>query len=322
MGRLPKYSEALTQKILAVADKYGDQAAVDIFDEVPTTHAVRGLRGRWNRAHTIPLTVSVATSKPPKIEPPTNGNGNHSGAEHHDPPMPPHRPKAVRRHLRAGVFDVETQSFDAIGEDGVFVCGCILPLDSDEIITSRLEVADKGDDKRALAEFIGHLWTFDILIGHNIIAFDLNWLNTRRMYHGMPNLRSWLLFDTYQASRALPLSSGGKSLGNLEDVFGLEGIKTTIRKTTWSKARSQDPEVFATSMAKTIYHCEQDVIGQRELFDVLLPDAMTLNNSQFKQSKWKLGITSWETWLHEWGEAQQRLRTERQARKAQTARAA
>jgi len=297
MGRLAKYDEVELRRIFAFADKYGDEAAVDAFEKLPSTAALRGLRNRNRVADSTSVAASMFLG-PTAQKPNGNGNGHKEAPEM--PKMPPHRPKAKRRLLRVGVFDIETQSFDAIGEDGVFTCGCILPLASDEIITSRLEYNDKGDDRRALVEFIGHLWQFDVLIGHNITAFDLNWLNTRRMYHGMPDLRSWLMFDTYQASRAIAMSSGGKSLGNLEDVFGLEGVKTTIRKTTWSKARSQNREVFEATLAQTIYHCEQDVIGQRELFDVLLPYAMTLNTNQFKQTKWKLGIPSWDGWLAHW----------------------
>lgn len=274
----------------------------------------------WATLHGInPNTYRRATNE---LAAPKNGNGNghHKAAEMPQdspaqaealPPIPPHRPRAPRRMMRVGVFDIECQSFDAIGDDGVFTCGCILPLDSDEIITSRLELSDDNDDRRALADFIGQMWKFDILVGHNINAFDLNWINTRRKVHGMPDLRSWLLFDTYQAARSIAYASGGKSLGNLEDVFGLTGLKTTIRKQTWSGARSRDPERFEGVMAQVIHHCEQDVIGQRELFDVLLPDAMTLATGQFKASKWKLGIPDWDGWLAQWEVAQRKLKAQR-----------
>jgi hypothetical protein len=278
-------------------------------------------KAQWATAHGInPNTYRRATNE---IAPKNgNGNGHKAQAVEIEPTregpkiaMPPHRPKACRRLMRAGVFDVECQSFDAIGDDGVFNCGCILPLDTDKIITSRLEFKDKGDDRRAMVEFFGELWQFDILIGHNITAFDLNWLNTRRMYYGMPELRSWLLFDTYQASRSIAMATGGKSLGNLEDVFGLDGIKTTIRKATWSQARSQDRDMFETAMELIVYHCEEDVIGQRNLFDVVMPYAMTLNTSQFKQSKFKLGIPSWDNWLAQWKVAQDALKAQRATRK-------
>ena len=304
MGRLAKYDETELRKMFAFAEKHGDEAAVDAFEKLPSTAALRALRQR--NVHVVADSIAAAMlADAPAVK--ANGNGHKPHEAPPMPQMPPHRPKAKRRLLRVGVFDIETQSFDAIGEDGIFTCGCILPLNSDEIITSRLEYSDKGDDRRALVEFIGELWNFDLLIGHNITAFDLNWINTRRMYHGMPDLRSWLLFDTYQASRAIAMSSGGKSLGNLEDVFGLEGVKTTIRKTTWSKARSQNRDVFEATLAQTIYHCEQDVIGQRELFDVLMPYAMTLNTSQFKQTKWKIGIPSWDGWLAHWKIAQKEV---------------
>lgn len=245
--------------------------------------------------------AEIAPQKPPEA---------HSEAEPHKT-IPPHRPRAARRLMRVGVFDIECQSFDAIGDDGVFTCGCILPLDSEDIFLSRLEYSDDNDDRRALVEFIGEMWKYDILVGHNIMAFDLNWLNTRRMVHGMPDLRSWLVFDTYQASRSSAWATGGKSLGNLEDVFGLTGIKTTIRKQTWSGARSRDRERFDAVMEAVIFHCRQDVIGQRELFDVQLPQAMMLGTSQFKPSKWRIGIPDWDGWLAGWEVAQRKLKEQR-----------
>lgn len=257
---------------------------------------VAGIDYRWKRDHAADVADAEVMEVPRK-------------------PMPPHRPRAPRRMMRVGVFDIECQSFDAVGQDGMFTCGCILPLDSDDIFTARLEFKDKGDDRRAIVEFIGELWKYDLLVGQNIIAFDGNWLNTRRMYHGMPEMRGWYLFDTYQAARSLALATGGKSLGNLIDVFGLDGEKTTIRKTTWSQARNHyDKETFERAMSLIVYHCEQDVIAQRDLFDELMPMTLTLNNSQIKVSKWRGGIPSWNMWLAAWKEAQKATRRETAAR--------
>lgn len=240
-----------------------------------------------------------------------NGHGHAVSATVHPEAsveLPPHRPRSPRRLCRAAVFDIETQNFNAIGYSGVFVCGCILPTDTDEVITSQLSYRDRGDDRRALTEFIGKLWEFDILIGHNVIAFDLNWVNTRRMYYGMPDLRSWMVFDTYQAARSIAMASGGKSLGNLTDVFGLDGEKTTIRETSWSKARSSRSEEFEAAMGQIVYHCQQDVIAQRNLFDTLMSYSMTLAQPQFKMTKWKTGIPAWENWQSQWRAAQRSMR--------------
>lgn len=92
-------------------------------------------------------------------------------------------------------------------------------------------------------------------------------------------------------------------------MFGLDGEKTTIRKTSWSQARNHyDREAFEAAMENIVYHCQQDVIAQRDLFDELMPMTLTLTTSQIKVSKWRGGIPSWDMWLAAWKVAQKATR--------------
>lgn len=251
---------------------------------------------------------------------PTNGNGHKQAAEAKQeaprtadnlPKIPAHRPRAERRLLRSCVLDIETLDFDAVGYAGIMTTACVLPLDSDDIVTVSLHFEDHGDDRRALVDLFREIWKYDTLIWQNGAAFDANWLNTKRIYYGMPDLRSWIYFDTYQVARNVALASGGKSLGNLIDFFGLTAEKTAIRKTSRSYARSWDRQEFDAMMANDEYHCQQDVLGQRELFDVLFPYSMGLRDNPFKMTKWKVGVPDFDGWMAQWEVAQRKLKEQR-----------
>lgn len=256
-----------------------------------SSRTARRWRLYWKQQHpeeyvkTILSTTKAPPAEPVKIESPS--------------PLAAVRPTAPRRMMRTAVFDLETSDFQTNGYNGMLAGCCILPLDSDEIQTYRLSWEDHGDDRRVLLEIIEALWEFDILIGQNNAAFDLNFLNSRRMYYGMPRMRSWWYFDTYQTAKTLAISTG-KSLGNMGDYFSLPGEKTKIMETSWSKMRSPYQAEFEHAMSQIFYHCQQDVVLTRNLFDVLMPESLLLANNQMKLSKWRTGIQSWEAWAVEW----------------------
>jgi hypothetical protein len=195
------------------------------------------------------------------------------------------RDTAPRVYLRAAVVDIETTDFGTEGFSGYLICVCILPLDAEKPITLHINFEESGDDRKLLTTVVKALSRFDILIGHNWRAFDANWLESRLMFHRMSSLHAHMTYDTYQAARALALKTG-KSLGNLIDYFSLEGEKTSIRRTSWNDIRSPNRDEFDRTLKNIIYHCEQDVISNRNLFDILYPRTMMLRGAgMFKPSK-------------------------------------
>ena len=201
-----------------------------------------------------------------------------------------HRQPAKRVLMRAAVYDVECTDFNSEGYAGYLICCCILPLDRDDVQTLAIRFEEHGDDRRLVREVAAALNEYDILIGHNIQAFDANFLNSRLMFHGYPVLNTSLVFDTFQVAKALSIKTR-KGLGNLMDYFGLDGTKTTIFRTSWNNVRSPYVDEFNEAMTEIQYHCGQDVFGNRALFDVLYGYALSMKTNPFKISK--MISTSW-----------------------------
>lgn len=173
--------------------------------------------------------------------------------------------------LKAAVFDLECMDFSTGGIQNHLVCVSILPLDG-EVETHSITFSDNRDDKRVLTEVVIALETYDILIGHNIAAFDFNWLNGRLVYNGLPQMtKKFLYYDTYQAARRQALKADRKSLAFLCDFFRIDAVKTSILPVSWSMIDSPNETEFNDALRDIVYHCEQDVLANRQLFDALYP---------------------------------------------------
>lgn len=194
-----------------------------------------------------------------------------------------------RVFMRAAVFDIEVTDFNSAGFKGYFVGGCILPLASDVVQTYAITFEDRCEDERALVEYIDALTSYDILIGHNTHGFDFNWLHGRMMRYARPWPRTWLSYDTYQVAKSLAIKSR-KGLAALCDYFDVPCIKTSIYEASWNQVRSPQEDVFNESLDDILYHCEQDVLANRGLFDVLYPYSLTMHSSPLKQTKWRVGL--------------------------------
>lgn len=185
--------------------------------------------------------------------------------------------------LSACVFDIETMDFKSDGYQDHLVCCSILPLDTDEVTTLSINFTDKGNDKELLLNVLKELSKYDILIGHNVAAFDLNWLYSRAMYYGIIMPKSWLYFDTYQVAKVLAIKSASKSLAGLTAYFGMNSHKTAVQKAEWSKVDSPIRAEFEYALEEIIDHCEWDVIDNRELFNVLWK---YYDKKSLKRTKW------------------------------------
>lgn len=210
----------------------------------------------------------------------------------------PFRPKAAPVQLKAAIFDIETTGFRAGGYKGHLVLCSVLPLDSENAKTIQIEFEDRSDDRFMLIELLKELWKYDILIHQNGADYDLNFLNTRRMFHGMPTLRTWLYFDTYQTARVLAPKIG-KSLECMGYFFQSSGVKTKIGQLL-DDVPSPYREDFDRIMKEMKFHCEEDVKMTRDVFNALFVEALTVGTNQFKVTKWKRGVPTFDAWLSEY----------------------
>lgn len=193
------------------------------------------------------------------------------------------RPKVTPQTMDAVVFDIETTDFGTEGYAGRLVCCSFLPLNTGEVETLHIDFDDGGNDINLLTAVASKLSQYSFHIGHNIAAFDYNWLNSKLMFHSLPGLNSAYYFDTYQVARSLAIKTS-KGLGNLIDYFGLEGVKTTIYRTSWSMISSPYEDDFNRALHEIREHCELDVAANRRLFDVL--HHYSLSNG--RAAAWKL----------------------------------
>lgn len=188
--------------------------------------------------------------------------------------------------LKAAVFDIEVMDFSSGGLLKNMICTSILPLDSQEAITLSINFDDAGDDRRLLQDVIQELAEYDILIGHNIIAFDFNWINSRLMYHDLPPMpKRWLYYDTYQAAKRMAIKADRKSLAFLGDYFRIENDKTAVLPIAWQRCASRKKAEFCAGLADVVDHCERDVLLNRQLFYALWPRDRSFTSLPFTR-KW------------------------------------
>ena len=188
-------------------------------------------------------------------------------------------------HLRSAVFDIEVTDFDAVGFKGYFICGVITPTDTREPEVYKIKYEDFQEDRRVLQEFLTALAKYDILIGHNIASFDINWLHSRALVHDLDWPRSWHYFDTYQVAKSMALK-GRKGLAALCDMFEIPCIKTSIQTRSWHDVRSPKRERFDRALKEIEFHCVEDVKANMHLYDKLYPPAMRMRANQLKLTKW------------------------------------
>ena len=157
--------------------------------------------------------------------------------------------------FRAVVFDIECTNLKS--DLGLILCAAFLDL-ADGSITSRTidDFGPRQSGEYHLARWIREqVSAADVVIGHNSVAFDRNYLNGVLARYGLEPLPKRLLIDTYQAAKygftGLPSSY---SLRNLSHFFGLVEEKESLDKDEWRTALT-DPD----SMVALRVHCERDV---------------------------------------------------------------
>lgn len=142
------------------------------------------------------------------------------------------------------IFDIET---DGLYHDGtVFHCGYIFDV----------ETGDRwGYRPHQFLDFISKLGEADVVVGHNIIDFDLAFL---KKIH--PELKEFLACDTLCLSRFLePDRYGGHSLKAWGERLG-------DSKGSYSEDTENAWDVFSEDMFE---YCEQDVSLTLQLYRYL-----------------------------------------------------
>ena len=188
--------------------------------------------------------------------------------------------------MDSAVVDIETTDLAAVG-GGIALVICIRPLSTNRTRTYRIDqyhydpspdfgVLDR-QEKDLIIEVRTELGKHDLLIGHNIDGFDLNFLKTRAHRHELEWPLYPFTYDTMKAFRRTGyrtiLNCVGRpsaSMAMVSDFLGLEQLKTAIYPVDWWQAVWGNDHERLVAMNEIVDHCQRDVRTNSMMYDLLL----------------------------------------------------
>ena len=165
------------------------------------------------------------------------------------------------------VWDLETTGLNTFM--GQIIVASFLDMADGETVTRTIFDFD-GDEIQLLEWILEKLTEADILVGHNILGYDLGMVRGRLAIHGLTDivLPKRQIWDTYMIARyGFKGKPQGYSLENLLDFFRLPVAKDKPSKHDWAGSIVLDEK----SIARIAERCEFDVLGNAYLMTALMP---------------------------------------------------
>lgn len=123
---------------------------------------------------------------------------------------------------------------------------------------------EKGDDKAMLTKFAKVIDFADEVIGQNGDAFDIKWLRTRCLYHGIPVKAKFNSLDTLKMARA-GFKFNSNKLDYMGKFLGL-GSKIKTDYDLWKDILLKNDQ---TAMNVMVDYCKQDVVLLEQVYQKL-----------------------------------------------------
>lgn len=122
----------------------------------------------------------------------------------------------------------------------------------------------KQNDKKMLVEFAKVMNSADELVGHNGDKFDIAWIRTRCLFHGIEMFPNYTTIDTLKIARAKFKLNSNK----LDYIAGFLGIGYKIKTdfSLWTDIVLKNDKV---AMAKMVKYCKMDVILLEKVYKKL-----------------------------------------------------
>ena len=122
----------------------------------------------------------------------------------------------------------------------------------------------KQNDKRMLQQFIEVANSANELVGHNGDKFDLAWIRTRCLFHGIEMFPDYVTIDTLKIARQ-KFRFNSNRLNYIADFLGI-GQKIKTEYSLWKDILlHKDKE----AMAKMIKYCQKDVVLLEKVYKAL-----------------------------------------------------
>lgn len=168
--------------------------------------------------------------------------------------------------IKIATLDIETSALEAVGA-GFLICAVVKPLDKAPKVLRYDDLRCKpAQEKRLIEALVSELAKYDLLVGHNIDRFDLNFIKSRALQFGIPFALNPLVYDTLRAFRRcgfLTRANGfGKptaSLSFVVDFLGIPQQKTGIYPREHWKAVWAEQDEKRLVLNHIISHCKADV---------------------------------------------------------------
>lgn len=124
----------------------------------------------------------------------------------------------------------------------------------------------KGDDKALVKELASVLNSADQVVGHNGDRYDIPWVKTRAIFHGVEVMPKYVSIDTLKLSRG-GFSFNSNKLDYIARFLGLKG-KISTGYDLWKKIVLFNDK---KSMNKMVKYCKNDVVLLEQVFKKLQP---------------------------------------------------
>lgn len=173
------------------------------------------------------------------------------------------------REPKIVLWDLETFGFDFHADKGFILCGSYKAVGERKIHTVARENLgrDMWDDKSICKKLARVLTTADMWVTHNGKRFDVRFLNTRLLKHGLAPLPPVPHFDTCEVIwKTLKMRA---RLESTQKFFGWKEAKTPLNLETWTRAAGGS----RVALKEVIAHCEADVRVLEKAYEKLRPMA-------------------------------------------------
>lgn len=178
---------------------------------------------------------------------------------------------------KIGFIDIETSNLDA--DFGIMLCYCIKVYGKDKIYWAAISKRDITSgilDKRVVEKCIRDMQRFDRLIGFYSSRFDIPFIRTRAVFHGL----EFPLYGTIKHNDVYFIIKRRFKIhrNRLEDACKTllgRTEKTRIEPIKWIRALQGD----AASIAWIVDHCKRDVRDLERLYIKVADFAQKQNRS-------------------------------------------
>ena len=125
----------------------------------------------------------------------------------------------------------------------------------------------KQNDAKMVAEFIKVLESADEICGHNSDSFDLKWVRTRAIKHGLAMSPDFVAYDTWKEAKKMFRFDSG-SLDYITKYLGVSQKKETGGSSLWvDVVFNKDKK----ALKRMVAYCDGDVVAQAAVFEKMKP---------------------------------------------------